>query len=302
MLVNIRIPRWVSTFSEERVYLHGFADASQAAYAAVVYLIPPENTTSPEPRLLVAKTRVAPVKTQTVPRLELCGAVLLSKLLNRVMREYGNRVAKIFAWSDSSVTLTWLRADLSLRWPVFVENRVAQVRQQIPGVKWRYVLSEENPADLATRGIDPKQLIDKTIWWSGPQWLTGPEVAWPPELNCLAVSEESLPAELQHAPADNEDIDFTTRFSGLSILIRTVARCLRFKYLLRPGGKEEMASPLSVMELKKAWIACILYVQRRQFSSEIEILQRGHPVGKRNPLRDLDPFTTQVMSLGSPRN
>ena len=51
-----------------------------------------------------------------------------------------------------------------------------------------------------------------------------------------------------------------------------------------------MASPLLVMDLEKTWIACIFYVQSRQFSSEIDILQRGQPVGKRNPFRDLDPF------------
>ena len=138
MLPNIRIPHGVSTFAA-KVCLYGFIDVSQAVYATVVYLLPPESTTASEPRLLVAKTRVAPVKTQTVPRLELCTALLLSKLLNRVMRKYGNRVTKVFAWSDSSVTLTWLCADPSLRWAVFVDNQVAMVRQKIPGVKWRYV-------------------------------------------------------------------------------------------------------------------------------------------------------------------
>ena len=81
-LTEIRIPRWVNTLSTDSISLHGFANASQAAYAAVIYLVPTDLTAALKPRLLIAKTRVAPDKTQTVPRLELCAAVLLSKLLH----------------------------------------------------------------------------------------------------------------------------------------------------------------------------------------------------------------------------
>ena len=105
------------------------------------------------------------MKTQTVLRLELCAAVLLSKLLHRTMDEYVVRVSEVFAWSDSSVTLSWLRAEPSTRWPVFVAHRVAQVQQHLPRITWRYVPSEDIPADLATLGVDPAQLSDKVIWW-----------------------------------------------------------------------------------------------------------------------------------------
>ena len=114
-IVNIRIPGWVGTSMVDRIKLHGFADVSQTAYVGAIYIICANPRGPPKSKLLIAKTRVAPVKTQTIPRLELGAAAMMVKLLHRVLEEFGVRVSAKYAWSDSRLTLVWLNHEHS-RW------------------------------------------------------------------------------------------------------------------------------------------------------------------------------------------
>ena len=148
-LTNIRIPRWLGTLPGETIIIHGFADDSQMAYAAAVYIVLPGRATS---HLLLSKARVAPLKTITVSRLELCAAVLLSHLLHRVFEEFEDHQPRTYAWSDSLVVLAWLASDPS-QWNVFVANRVSEIQRVAPFAIWRHVPSAENPADIASRGM-----------------------------------------------------------------------------------------------------------------------------------------------------
>ena len=140
------------TFNAKRNWeLHGFLDASTSAYGAVIYL---KTFDEVETRisLIASKTRVAPVKEMTIPRLELSAAVLLSKLMSRVQTVLQISNLPRYCWSNSSIVLAWLDACPS-RWKTFVANRVSQVQENLPGVEWRHVASEENPAVLASRGL-----------------------------------------------------------------------------------------------------------------------------------------------------
>nr|XP_034195185.1 uncharacterized protein LOC117611359 [Osmia lignaria] len=194
-LDTLKIPRWTFASSEPstQMELHGFCDASQRAYAAAVYLRVNNNglvTTS----LLVAKTKVAPVKTITIPKLELCGATLLSKLLIRV-KEGINMSGPTIAWTDSSVTLHWIRGHAS-QWKPFVAHRVSDIQHEIPADNWRHIRSPDNPADLATRGMSPAELVDSDIWWHGPKWLTEQPEFWPAT---FPESNEGIEAERRGA-------------------------------------------------------------------------------------------------------
>ncbi|KAA5655016.1 hypothetical protein F3G58_31860, partial [Pseudomonas aeruginosa] len=103
--------------------------------------------------LLIAKTRVAPIKpVLTIPRLELCAAVLLSQLCERVLCIYKDRVncEDIYAWSDSSIVLAWLRSPPH-EWKTFVSNRTSEILSRLPARCWRHVPSEDNPADAPSR-------------------------------------------------------------------------------------------------------------------------------------------------------
>ncbi|KAJ0182865.1 hypothetical protein K1T71_002234 [Dendrolimus kikuchii] len=125
-LVQYRIPRWLRTYRGDTLELHGFSDASNQAYAAVVYIRVVNQQDDVYSRLVTAKTKVAPIKQVSIPRLELCGAVLVSKLLCEVAEVLNIDKTKIYARTDSTVVLAWLSKHPS-NWKTFVANRVSEI-------------------------------------------------------------------------------------------------------------------------------------------------------------------------------
>ncbi|XP_073955703.1 uncharacterized protein [Choristoneura fumiferana] len=108
-LTNFRLPRWLKTrMDDSLVELHGFCDASNVAYAAVVYLRIVSTSGDIHVNLIGAKTKVAPVKQVSIPRLELCGAALLAKLLAEIAEVMDIPKTQTRAWTDSTVVLAWL--------------------------------------------------------------------------------------------------------------------------------------------------------------------------------------------------
>ena len=91
--------------------LHGFCDASEVAYSGVVYIRAVDDQGKIGMSIVIAKTKVAPLKRKTIPCLELCGAVILARLLCQVARILEIPSSKVFAWTDSSVTLGWLQGN-----------------------------------------------------------------------------------------------------------------------------------------------------------------------------------------------
>jgi len=133
--------------------LDSFTDsASQKAMAASVYI----RTTNPDGNittiLLASKTKVSPLKRLTIPRLELSGAVLLTKLVHHIVTIHDFPGISIYLWTDSAITYTWINNHPS-RWKEFVHNRVCFIQETLPQVIWCFVSGKENPADLATRGL-----------------------------------------------------------------------------------------------------------------------------------------------------
>lgn len=127
---HITIKRWTG-YNNESLELHGFCDASTLAYAAAVYTRIKQPNGQYVTTLLTAKTRVAPLKQISVPRLELCGAVLLAELLNKTKQDLKIPESSITAWTDSTITLHWIRAE-PRNWKTFVANRVSTIQQLLP--------------------------------------------------------------------------------------------------------------------------------------------------------------------------
>ncbi|GFU40235.1 integrase_H2C2 domain-containing protein [Trichonephila clavipes] len=167
---DININRCIVVEQSEVIEMHGFSDASQSAYGAVVYCKSITSDGKMLVHLIASKSRVAPTKQTTIPRLELCAAMLLAKLVHRVKQALKLNVTNTFLWSDSMIVLSWLRKE-SYQLKTFVANRIATIQETTSSEQWRYVATEDNPADFVSRGMDSLKLKTCELWWNGPKFL-----------------------------------------------------------------------------------------------------------------------------------
>ena len=160
--------RWCDIRSMQ---LHGFDDASPKDYGACVYLQAEMVDGTCCSSLIIAKSRVAPLKQVTLPRLELLGALLCARLLVFARDALGlSGEVQGRCWTDSMVTLSWIRSD-PLRWKTFVCNRVTDIQKLVPAERWSFCPGNMNPADLLTRGICAEELVHSRLWLAGPDML-----------------------------------------------------------------------------------------------------------------------------------
>ncbi|CAG7659602.1 unnamed protein product [Allacma fusca] len=261
-LEAIRIPRHAILEEKPKLELLGFCDASEKAYAAVLYL-KSYSSSNHKISLLLAKTRVAPKKKETLPRLELSGAVLLAKLATTAKKFLRREISHVHLWTDSTIVLAWLSNPN--RWKTFVSNRITEIVQSYPRPHWHHVKSEDNPADPASRGIFPEDLRNLPIWWNGPSWCTSKEFNFPEE---------------------HKD-----RYSSLTRLLRVVATCLR----LSPKRRVPVPSQeYSVGELLTALHRCIGLAQESAFPQELQSLRSSQPLSKNSKILPLSPFLDPV--------
>ena len=144
------------------ITLHGYSDASQIAYGAVVYARHLHDNATVTTALVTAKSKIAPVKELSVPRLELCGAQLLARLITVTAQEMDVSASSVFCWLDSTAVLGWLRSPPD-KGAVFVRNRVRKTIQLLPAENWRNVRTHENPADFVSRGSFPVEFLEKRL-------------------------------------------------------------------------------------------------------------------------------------------
>ncbi|XP_011503348.1 PREDICTED: uncharacterized protein LOC105366554 [Ceratosolen solmsi marchali] len=136
-LTEISIPRWLNMKTTSTIELHGFSDASQLAMSAVIYVSAHESD-DVKTTLVCSKTKVAPLKPMTIPRLELTAVLLLSKLMRYVQAKLKMDLKATYMWTDSRVTLAWIKTHPA-RWKEFIRNRVSNIQNLTSGTHWRYV-------------------------------------------------------------------------------------------------------------------------------------------------------------------
>lgn len=287
---TIKIPRFFGTTNQDP-YLIGFCDASERGYAAGLYLRM-ANLQATRTFLLKAKTRVAPVKTVTIPRLELCAALLLAHLFESVSDSLSSfQDLQVRFYSDSQIVLTWLHTPVH-KLKIFVANRVRQILAITSADSWHHIPSEQNPADVASRGVTPQELVQHSIWWNGPEFLSQHPSKWPISTSILSSNIPELRTEkpiLLIKQNSNYFIDLFARYSSFSKLLRIMAYVLRFIKRARDRTSQYVDHLIQVEEIENATHACVRIVQIHAFPKEYTELSQGKPTSTVN-LKSLTPF------------
>lgn len=276
LLSQISIPRWVGISIASTVTIVGFGDASEKAYGAVVYFHV-NNDNNNKMHLICSKSKVAPTKSVSLARLELCAALLLSKLIRTVYEAVSNRITinNIYAFSDSTVTLCWLYSSPH-RWSTFVANRVSKIQSNVSPNRFFHVPGADNPADCLSRGLTPAQLLNHPLWFHGPPWAHLTPTLWPVtvfEPSVVSKPPEEKVVNMVQVQEINrlglELICLADRVSSWSKLLCIVVYMFRFLKIL-PRRRYIVASDLSFAEIR-----IIQELQKFHFHREINNLKEN---------------------------
>ena len=276
--------------------LHGFCDASAKAYGAVVFLRI-VTTCASYVRFVSSKTRVAPLSEQTIPRLELLSAVVLSRLIHSVKEALSSemKIDKLFCWTDSKIAWYWI-VQSQKEWKPFVQHRVDEIRKLVPEECWNHCPGADNPADLLSRGMDCRELENSVLWWNGPKWLTSfeglenrKEIAEEPVPEaCLVEMRVKDRKTVTTALAMNSEptmlcnIIQSEAFSNLGRLLRVTALVLKFIKLLKAQRQGDVNQKPEIRvtgaDIEEAELLWIKEVQREMKSKE-KFKMRSHQLG-----------------------
>ena len=273
------------------VQLHGFCDASQDAFAGVVYRRATYNSdASTSTALIIAKARVAPVKTTTIPKLELCSAVMLSKLIASSREELQIDLSNMFAWSDSTISLSWIHTSPH-QLKTYVANRVVAIINHVPAQHWRYVPSADNPANLGSRGCTASTLTESKLWWTGLPWLKQGPDNWPlQDRQRAAVSELKDSALIIQLPPE-ELLNLSERYSSYVKIINVLSWLLRRINNTRKEKSDQILDAiLTVTELENAKVRLYKMHQSCLMRTELTSLTAGKFVPKSSPMQQLNPL------------
>ncbi|XP_014361661.2 uncharacterized protein LOC106713372 [Papilio machaon] len=293
-LEKIVIPRWFHVSIGDNVELHTFADASQSAYAAAVYLKSTSKDGSIAVNLVIAKTKVAPVEKKiSIPRLELCAALLATKLVNEVSQVMNIPKSKIYAWSDSTIVLAWIAGEPS-RWTTFVSNRTSEILTMLEPEQWRHVATDQNPADSASRGLKVTELIGNKLWWHGPNWLHQ-ETYNQNTSNYFETTEEAKPIKALTTTTKDQEEFIWTRFSTLPKMLKVLSYCKKFLYLRLPKEQRNMSFKIVSREETEAILKyCIKETQKMYFEDDINRLRAGQSVSQKSQLLTFHPVIDET--------
>ena len=183
---EVSLPRWVHM--EEARAIHCFGDASGQAYGACVYLVTQQGSF-----LMGAKGHLVRSQAQTIPRLELEAAIECMNLGLKLQTCLELATDQVHFWSDSVNALSWIKAP-SRQLEPYIARRVQRIRENTQPDRWHHVPTQENPADLVSRGCTMAKLRTLEIWWQGPKFLL--TEAWPEE-KVAAQPQVTLPEEAE---------------------------------------------------------------------------------------------------------
>lgn len=290
------------------IQLHVFADASELAYGPVAYLRFSYKDNTHSCSLVMSKSKLAPIKAVTLPRLELNAAVTAVRLYRNIIVDIDLPVERVCFWSDSTLVLQYIN-NTTHRFKTFIANRVTEITETSAPEQWRHVPGTSNPADLVTRGVgDPRLLMDVdengSSWFGGPAFLQEDEAHWPkavsdpldendpeikrkPVLVALGLVEQpddEQSDDKQHVVIDPE------RFSSLTRLTRVVGWVRRFIHNYFAKTTDKISGDLSCDEIDVAETRVVQLVQRDAFFDEMRTLDRKGVLPNKHKLSPLSPY------------
>ncbi|XP_022183202.1 uncharacterized protein LOC111042814 [Myzus persicae] len=280
-ITQINIPRRVTVSDSIQNELHIFCDASQVAYGACAYLRSVTKKQAATVQLLIAKSRVCPVKATTIPRLELCAALLAAKLMTIICQALKEVISldNVTFWSDSSIVISWIQSDEpGNSWNTFIANRIEEIRKLTTNYSWKHSVVVRAALASITRVGRPTIIIREEV-----TELTERRKA-------VTVLQVSV----------NETIDFIDilgRFSKLERLYRSTA------YLFRgvTVKNKRVSGEITAEEIEKSSKFWINIIQNSSFKAEISELRARQSLCTHNSnLNSLSPFvdTHGILRVG----
>ena len=245
---QVTVPRSIAVNQEivDEVELHAFGDASKKGVSAAVYAITKQES-GVNVGLVAAKARLAK-QDLTIPRLELVSAHMAAILVSNIQQAIDDvPVISVFGWLDSTVALQWLRG--GGQYKQFVANRVKKIQEHLE-ITWRHVPTNDNPADLGSRG---GKVSGNRVWWNGPEWLVNPD-QWPPDIVTTATPESESEAKavkvlFSAAVVSRDEFDDLLAKFSLTKVIRVIAWVHRFVFNCRAVKENCHKGPLITEEI-----------------------------------------------------
>ena len=273
------------------VSLHCFSDASFFGYGQATYIRYVNQNKEVAVSLVMAKSRVSPLKPTTVPRLELTAALLSCNVGALVKSEL--QIAQLHEtyWIDNMVALGYILND-TRRFRIYVANRTRKIRDQTEKEQWRYISTNENPADDSSRGLSVTDEDKVHRWFNGPQFLHLPEDQWPEtvEVGAIPSNDPEVKVEVKVNALVTKDCSLLTtieeRISDWHRQKCVLAMMLRF---VKKCSKQSLPVELTAAELQDAESFLLKMIQQKYLGHEIESLKTGKQP-KSSALAKLQPY------------
>lgn len=293
----------------KRRELNVFSDASTKAIAAVAYLTVTEENGNSHTGFIMGKAKLSPRPEHSVPRLELCAAVLAVELADLIVSEIDLHIDATTFYTDSKVVLGYI-CNETRRFYVYVNNRVIRIRRSSHPQQWRYIPTDQNPADCATRSITPARLSETT-------WLTGPALlkqASGGSFDTFELVNPNTDAEVRpqistlntRAAVQQLGSQRFSRFSSWQSLNRALCNIshIAHSYHSNPDNRSGSCrgwhlcqKAHTVEQLSQSTCIIIRAVQEEAYAEELACLKQGVKIPHNSVLKTLDPFIDKLNCL-----